>query len=182
MCTQNDPRPPKSTDLKKTQPNKPPELPKQIQKHVISLHDDTEKSPHQQTDKARKHNTMNIKHLQDKKIQRKGTNNKNAKMDASSRFMSRKRQKFGLNELVVVRIDLTKFPSLISNVIGPIQNYKNICNRQKKICISRNSKGPQNKQKVCIWCASSIREIGKLGGRATGSFGWCLRGCRDFGI
>ena len=124
MCTQNDPRPTKSTDLKKTQPNKPPELSEKIRKHVISLPDDTEKSPHQQTDKARKHNTMNIKQLQDKKIQRKGTNNKNAKMDASSRFMSRKRQKFGLNELVVVRIDLTKFPSLISNVIGPFKITK----------------------------------------------------------
>jgi len=81
MCTQNDPRPQKSTDLKKTQPNKLPELPEQIQKHGTSLPEDTDESPHQQTDKARKNNTMNIKHLQDKKIQRKGTNTKNAKME-----------------------------------------------------------------------------------------------------
>jgi hypothetical protein len=64
------------------------------------------------------------KNIQDKKMQRMSANIKNAKIDARSRVVSHAKNSFSLNELVVVRIDLTKFPTLISNVIGPFKITK----------------------------------------------------------
>jgi len=116
MCTQSDPRPEKSTNSKKAQPRDLPEPSEQIEKHETRLPDDT----HQKPDKARKKKTINMKNSQDKKNQRKGT----AKIDACYRFMSLENHKFAVNDLVVVRIDLKKFPGLISNVIGPFKIKK----------------------------------------------------------
>jgi len=124
MCTQNDQRPQKSTNLKIIQPHKLPHPPEPIQKHKSTLSDDTDESPSRKTDKARKKNTANKQYLQYNKFRRRGTNTKNVKMDTSSRFMSRTKHKFAVNQLVVVRIDLTKYPSLISNVIGPFKITK----------------------------------------------------------
>jgi len=124
MCTQNDQRPQKSTNLKKIQPHNLPHPPEPIQKHKSTLPDDTDESPSRKTDKARKKNTANKQYLQYNKFRRRGTNTKNVKMDTSSRFMSRTKHKFAVNQLVVVRIDLTKYPSLISNVIGPFKITK----------------------------------------------------------
>jgi len=96
MCTQDDPRPQKSTDSKKNQPIKLPEPPEPIQKHDSTLPDDTDK---------RKKNTMH-------------------KTIRAKRRVLIKMNKFAVNELVVVRIDLKKYSTLMSNVIGPFKITK----------------------------------------------------------